>query len=261
MVAVISLAFVMGKGAVIVLFAFASFFALREFVTITYTRRGDHWALALGFFVVLPLQYYLIWAGRFGFAATLIPVYAFLFLPIVAALRQDPTRFLERTSTLQWGLMISVFCISHVPALLTLPIPGHEDRELLLIAFLVLVVQGSDILQYLWGQLFGKVQIAPQLAPGTTAEGLFGGILSATALGAVLSWMTPFTFWQAALMSFGICVMGFWGRIVMSAVKRDRGVKDFGHMIEGQGGMLDRLDSVCFAAPVFFHVTRFGWSA
>ncbi|WP_164707263.1 phosphatidate cytidylyltransferase, partial [Pseudomonas viridiflava] len=140
--------------------------------------------------------------------------------------------------------------ISHVPALLTLNIAGYEGRNLLLIAFLVLVVQSSDVLQYIWGKLMGKTKVAPNLSPSKTLEGLIGGVVSATLLGGALFWMTPFSFLGALALAFVICLMGFIGGLVMSAIKRDRGVKDWGHMIEGHGGMLDRLDSVCFAAPV-----------
>ncbi len=257
MVVWVGLAFAFGKTGVIVLFGFVSFAALREFLTITYTRRGDHRALALSFFLFLPLQFYLVWLEWYGLYSILIPVYAFLALPIVASLSQDTTRFLERTSEAQWGLMISVYCISHVPALLTLQIPGYADREALLIIFLVLVVQGSDVLQYVWGKLFGRRKIAPQLSPSKTVEGFVGGVLSASLLGAALSWITPFGAWRAGAMALLIALMGFFGGLVMSAVKRDRGIKDWGTLIEGHGGMLDRMDSVCFAAPVFFHVTRF----
>ena len=176
-------------------------------------------------------------------------------LPICA----DTTRFLERASKVQWGLMICVFCLSHVPALMTLNIPGYEGRHLLLIAFLMLVVQGSDVLQYIWGKLLGKHKVAPALSPSKTWEGLIGGVLSATALGALVHGITPFTALEAALIAFIICLMGFFGGLVMSAIKRDRGVKDWGSMIEGHGGMLDRLDSVVFAAPIFFHIVRYGW--
>jgi phosphatidate cytidylyltransferase len=245
---------------VIILFGIASFTALREFVTLTRTRRGDHWALLAGFFVVLPLQYYLIWIEWYGLYAIFIPVYAFLLLPIIAALRGDTTHFLERVAEVQWGLMIAVFCVSHVPALLTLDITGYQGRNLLLIAFLVLVVQGSDVLQYVWGKLCGRRKVAPALSPSKTWEGLIGGVASASLVGAALWWITPFTPLQAGGMALVICLMGFFGGLVMSAIKRDRGVKDWGRMIEGHGGMLDRLDSVIFAAPVFFHLTRF-WFA
>jgi phosphatidate cytidylyltransferase len=197
---------------------------------------------------------------RLGMFAIFIPVYAFLVLPILAALGGDTQRFLERTSKVQWGLMISVFCISHVPALLTLDIPGFEDRHLLLIAFLVIVVQGSDVLQYIWGKLFGRHRVAPELSPSKTWEGLLGGVASATALGAALHGITPFSPLQAAAIAFVVCAMGFLGGLVMSAIKRDRGVKDWGSLIEGHGGMLDRLDSVVFAAPVFFHLVRYWWT-
>ena len=259
MIGVIGLSFACGKGGVIALFYLISFYALREFMSLAYTRRGDHAAIVAAFYIALPVQYFLIWIDWYGLYSIFIPVYAFLVLPILAAVGGDTKRFLERTSKVQWGLMMSVFCISHVPALLTLQIPGFEDRNLLLIAFLVIVVQGSDVLQYVWGKLLGKRKVAPELSPSKTWEGLIGGVTSATALGALLCWATPFNPWQAALMSLTICVMGFFGGLVMSAIKRDRGVKDWGTMIEGHGGMLDRLDSVIFAAPVYFHALRYWW--
>ena len=259
MIGVMGVAFALGRTAVIVLFYLLSFFALREFVTITTTRRGDHRAIVAAFFVFLPLQYVLVYIGWYGMFSILIPVYAFLVLPILAALSSETTRFLERCAGVQWAVMICVFCISHVPALLTLPIPGFEGRNLLLIAFLVIVVQGSDVLQYVWGKLCGKRKIAPLLSPSKTVEGFVGGVASATALGAALWWITPFSPWQAGAIALVIALMGFLGGLVMSAIKRDRGIKDWGHMIQGHGGMLDRLDSVVFAAPVFFHITRYWW--
>jgi phosphatidate cytidylyltransferase len=260
MILVIGLAFVFGKGGVVLLFFFISFYALREFMTLAYTRSGDHAAIAMAFFIGLPVQYFLVWIEWYGLYSIFIPVYAFLLLPILAALSGDTKRFLERTSKVQWGLMVCVYCISHVPALLTLEIPGYEGRNLLLIAFLLLVVQGSDVLQYVWGKLAGRHLVAPSLSPSKTVEGLVGGVLSATALGAALYWITPMHMWQAGLMALVICLMGFLGGLVMSAIKRDRGVKDWGTMIEGHGGMLDRLDSVVFAAPIYFHALRYWWT-
>jgi phosphatidate cytidylyltransferase len=260
MVILIAIAFAFGKAGVIALFAFASFTALREFMSLTPTRRGDHYALAAVFFLVLPIQYWLVAIEWYGLYSIFIPVYAFLFLPIVAALRGDTSRFLERVAAVQWGLMICVFCVSHVPALLTLPIPAYEGRNILLIAFLILVVQASDVLQYVFGKLFGRRKVAPRLSPSKTWEGLLGGAGSATLIGALLWWVTPFSPFQAALVSGLIALMGFFGGLVMSAIKRDRGVKDWGHLIEGHGGVLDRLDSVIFAAPIYFHVIRYWWS-
>jgi len=259
MVILIAIAFAFGKPGVLLLFAFASFAALREFITLTWTRRADHVALALAFFVVLPAQYYLIWIEWYGLYSIFIPVYVFLLLPVIVALRGDTTGFMSRVAEVQWGLMISVFCVSHVPALLMLPIDGYAGHNLLLICFLVLVVQSSDVLQYVWGKLLGRHLIAPRLSPSKTVEGLAGGLVSATLLGAALWWITPFAPWQAGVIALLINVMGFAGGLVMSAIKRNRGVKDWGRMIEGHGGMLDRLDSVIFAAPIFFHVTRYWW--
>ncbi len=260
MVAFIAAAFLIGKGGVIILFALASFAALREFLTLTDTRRGDHVALAAMFFVVLPLQYTLVWIEWYGLYAIFIPVYVFLLQPIFVSLRGDTDRFMLRVAEVQWGVMVTVYCLSHVPALLTLDIPGFEGNNLLLVAFLVLVVQASDVLQYIWGKLLGRHKLAPALSPSKTWEGLIGGVASASCIGAALWWITPFTIPEAAAMALLVTVMGFFGGLVMSAIKRDRGVKDWGRMIEGHGGMLDRLDSVVFAAPVFFHAVRYGWS-
>jgi phosphatidate cytidylyltransferase len=257
MAAVIGLALLAGKSGVIVLFTLISFVAFREYATLTPTRRGDHWALVVCFFIVLPFQYFFVWIEWYGVFTIFIPVYVFLILPLMCALSGDTRDFMQRTATLQWGLMVTAFCLSHVPALLALDIPGYEGRNAFLIVFLVLVVQSSDVLQYVWGKLLGRHKIAPLLSPSKTVEGFAGGIASATALGAAIWWITPFSPWQAALIALTINLMGFIGGLVMSALKRDRGVKDWGAMIEGHGGMLDRVDSVCFSAPVFFHVVRY----
>jgi phosphatidate cytidylyltransferase len=260
MVAVIGLALLAGRTGVIVLFAFASFVALREYTSIAPTRRSDHWALLLCFFVAIPFQYLLVWIEWYGFYSIFIPVYCFLVLPMVAVLRGEVRDFMRRAATLQWGLMICVYCISHVPALLTLDIPGYEGRNAFLLVFLILIVQSSDVLQYVWGKLFGKTRIAPEVSPSKTVAGFVGGVACTTVLGASLWWITPFSPTQAALISFALALMGFLGGLVMSAIKRDRGVKDWGSMIEGHGGMLDRLDSVCFSAPIFFHIVRYWWT-
>lgn len=260
MVGLLGLAFLFGRDGVLVLFGLISFLALREFITLTQTRRGDHAALAVSFFIALPTQFFLVWIEWYGLWSILIPVYAFLLLPILAALSADTTRFLERAAKVQWGLMICVFCLSHLPALVTLEIRGYEGRTLMLIAFLIIVVQGSDVLQYIFGKLFGKHLLAPKLSPSKTWEGLIGGIASATGLGAALHVLTPFAPGEAAIIALVACLMGFLGGLVMSAIKRDRGVKDWGHLIEGHGGVLDRIDSLVFAAPVYFHIVRFWWT-
>ncbi|WP_283195878.1 phosphatidate cytidylyltransferase [Rhizobium sp. AN80A] len=260
MAILIGIAFMIGRVGILVLFAFCSFAALREFITLTQTKRADHWALATAFFIVLPLQYFLLWTKQYGIFSIFIPVYAFLLMPIISVLRGDTERFLDRIAEVQWALMICVFCASHVPALLTLTIAGYEGRNVLLIAFLVIIVQLSDVLQYVWGKLFGRTKIAPKLSPSKTVEGFVGGVASATLIGAGLWWITPFTPLQAGLLAFVITLMGFFGGLVMSAIKRDRGVKDWGNLIEGHGGLIDRLDSVVFSAPIFFHIVRYWWS-
>lgn len=263
MILIIFAAAALGFYGVIGLFFVISFMALREFLSLLYIRRGDHLALAACFYVILPLQYFLVAIDWFSMFTIFIPVYGFLFLPILSALLGDTAHFLDRSTKVQWALMISVFCISHIPAILTLDIEGFEGfegKKLLLMIFLILVVQSSDVLQYVWGKLFGKHKIAPKLSPSKTIEGFVGGVVSASVLGGLLYWLTPFNPVQAVLMSLLICLMGFLGGLVMSAMKRSMGVKDWGNMISGHGGMLDRMDSLCFAAPIFFHVVRYYWA-
>ena len=260
MILIIFAAAALGFYGVIGLFFVISFMALREFLSLLYIRCGDHLALAACFYVILPLQYFLVAIDWFSMFTIFIPVYGFLFLPILSALLGDTEHFLDRSTKVQWALMISVFCISHIPAILTLDIEGFEEKKLLLMIFLILVVQSSDVLQYVWGKLFGKHKIAPKLSPSKTVEGFVGGVVSASVLGGLLYWLTPFNPVQAVLMSLLICLMGFLGGLVMSAMKRSMGVKDWGNMISGHGGMLDRMDSLCFAAPIFFHVVRYYWA-
>jgi phosphatidate cytidylyltransferase len=249
-----------GAGASIVLFSLVSFLALREFVTLAPTGPGDHRALFWSFFVVTPIQYYLVWIGWYGLFSIWIPVYVSIFLAIRTALAGDTERFLERTSIHQWALMICVYFVSHVPALLALRISGYEGQTPRLMFYLVLVVELSDVLQYVWGKSLGKHPIAPSISPNKTWEGLAGGIACASAIGTGLWWASPFSPLEAALMSLAITLMGFAGGLIMSAIKRDRAVKDYGALISGHGGVLDRIDSLCFSAPVFFHLTRF-WHA
>jgi phosphatidate cytidylyltransferase len=260
MVLVSGFAFAFGRTGVTLLFLFISLAALHEFMSVTYARRRDHPAFMPAYLIVLPTQYVLVYMGWYTGYAIFVPVCAFLILPTVIAAAGDFRGFLAHVTKMQWGLVICVYCISYVPALLTLDIPGYEGRDLLLIVYLVLVVQSSDVLQYIWGKLCGRRKVAPVMSPSKTWEGLVGGVASATTLGAALYWITPFAAWQAALMALAITTMGFFGGLVMSAIKRDCGAKDWGRMIEAHGGMLDRLDSVAFAAPVFFYLTRYGWT-
>jgi phosphatidate cytidylyltransferase len=257
MVLVFGGALALGRKGVIALFALMSFQALREFLTLTPTRRGDHRALFWAFFVITPAQYYFIADRWYGMYSIFIPVYVFLFLPLRTAMAGECDHFLERVAKTQWGLMACVYCLSYAPALLALPIAGFEGQNAKLLIYLVAVVQMSDVLQYVWGKTLGRHKIAPNVSPSKTWEGFVGGVLSASALGAGLWWATPFTPWQSALIALAITLAGFAGGLVMSAIKRDRGVKDYGTLIEGHGGVMDRVDSLCFAAPVFFHLVRY----
>jgi len=288
-------ALLLGKWVTIILFGLIAFWALREFITLTPTRPGDVPTLHLVFYVFAPLQFILVGLENYDLYSIVIPVYAFLIIPAPIAMSGDYKRFLERTAKIQCALLICVYCLSYAPALLTLDFPApNADAQTAslqaatdtavkasiepatlanpanpadppsarslnttgLLLFFILIVQLSDVLQYAWGQLPSRHVIAPTVSPSRTWEGLVGGTISVSLAGAAFCWATPFPPWLAALMSTAIALMGFAGGLTMSAIKRDRGVKDYGTLVEGHGGVLDRIDSICFAAPVFFHLTR-----
>lgn len=261
MIAVLAAAFALGPFATIVLFAFVSFWCLREFASLTPTPVADHYALAAAFYLFLPLQYVLLLDDWYGLFAIAIPVYAFLLLPLISALSGDTADFLPRIAKIQWALMLAVYCTSHVPAVLLLDLPGAPAGNLGLLAFLLLVVQGSDVLQYVFGKTLGRRKVAPRVSPAKTWEGFLLGGGAASLLGAALWWLTPFTPLQALALSVAIVLAGFAGGLVLSAIKRSLGAKDWGSMVEGHGGMLDRMDSLAFAAPIFFHLTRYWFAA
>lgn len=264
MATLLASAFLAGATATVVLFAMISLACLREFLTITSIGRHDRTMLLAAFYLILPAQYWFVSQGSYWPFLLFIPVCAFLVFPVLAAFTPNIKEFLVRIAETQWALMICIYGISYVPALLTMPVSGHwrlkdmdsTKQAALLAVYLILITEFSDIMQYVFGKLLGKHPILPAISPAKTIEGLVGGLFSATALGAGLGWITPFTHRQSAGLAFVIAFAGFLGGLVMSAIKRDRGIKDWGHLIPGHGGMLDRMDSLCFAAPVFFHLTR-----
>ncbi len=257
MTAVFAAALATGGLGSVILFGLTSFIALREFITLTPTRRADHRTLFWAFFVFVPVQYWLVATQWYGLFVIFIPVYAFLFVPVRSVLAGDTEDFLARTAKIQWGLMVAVYCVSHAPALLMLDIPGYAGENAKLLLYLIVVVQLSDVLQYVFGKTLGRHKIVPKVSPNKTWEGTVGGIAAATLIGTALWWVTPFSPWEAAGIALVVNLAGFAGGLCMSAIKRDRGIKDFGSLIQGHGGVLDRIDSLCFAAPLFFHLVRY----
>ncbi len=258
--ALLGLSLMGGKAGAGLLFGFVAFLALREFLTLAPTRPGDHMALFLGFVGVLPLQFLSVGLEWRVLATVLIPVWAFLLLPIAAALAGDTRRFLARTSNVQWGLMVCVYCVSHAPLLLTLHIPGYERQNGKLLFFAIAATQLPDIFRYAGDRCFGRRPLAPGVLPGKTVEGSRFGIVMGTLLATLMWPVTPFAWWQAALFALLLALLGAGGALVMGAIKRDRGVEEYGHTITGHGGVLDRIDSLCFAVPVFYHLVRIFYS-
>lgn len=259
MVFVFWIGWLSGDWVALMLFGVVSFFALREFMTLSPTRRGDHRSLVLAFFVVLPIQYWLVGTEHFDLFTVFIPVYVFLAIPVASALANDPQRFLERNAKLQWGIMVCIYGMSHVPALLLLDFPDYDNKSAFLVFFLVLVVQTCMIVQHLASRRLRRAPAAPNISHSFNWPSWWIGIGVGSVLGGLLAGITPFVPGQAFAMSFVACVAGSLGHLVMKALKRDRGIpiwRGQGTAVTGAGGLLDRVDALCFAAPVFFHSVR-----
>lgn len=261
MVLILAVTFALGPIGILCCLMTISLISLYEFLSLTIKGLKKNRVVVIASLLVLLVQYYLIYINWYGLYSIFIPVYVFLFLPLLVLMLKTSDSFLEHTAKIQWGITITAYCLSYIPALFWLNIDGYEGDTMLLIAFLIMVVQLSDVLQYIFGKLWGKHKIAPNLSPSKTVEGFFGGIISASLIGACLFWITPFNFIQAGMISLLITIMGFLGGLVMSGIKRSYGIKDWGNLIKGHGGMLDRVDSLCFSAPIFYHLIRFWWGA
>lgn len=276
MTAILMIGFLLHYTGTVILFGLVSFWALREFVTMTPTRRADHRTLFWVFFVFLPLQYLLVLLGSnpptwlvgdrkfdfYGLYSIFIPVYASLFIPARIALSGDSKRFLERIAIIQAGLLICVYSLSYAPALLDLELRRTDGSRwigsnLTLLLFMVLIAQLASVLERAWSRLVGRRLLAEKINASRTWEGLFGSMVTTGLIAATLYWATPFMPWEAGVMGAMVTVMAIAGTLTMSAIKRDRGVTDTGTLVQGHAGMLDQIDNVCFAAPVFYHLTRF----
>jgi phosphatidate cytidylyltransferase len=239
-------------------FAAVSFLALREFITLAHTRRGDHRSLILAFFVVLPLQYLIVGLQRFDLFSVFVPVYVFLAIPVISALAGDPERFLERNAKIQWGIMVCVFGLSHAPALLLLDLPRFAGRGAFLLFFLVVVTAAGQIVQEVASRRLRSLPVARQIDRSFSWRAFGIGVAAAAALGAALFWTTPVKPQTAAVMAALAGACGALGDLVMRALKKDAGVRWWGNQssVTGAVGLLDRVAPLCFAAPVFFHAVR-----
>jgi phosphatidate cytidylyltransferase len=234
-------------------FAFLSYLALKEYFTLIPTRRTDRRVIFYAYLSIIP-QFYFAGSEWYGMFIIWIPVYMFLLLPFRQVLIGENEGFLENTSRVQWGLMMFVFGLSHLAYMMTLtPVNENDVGGKELVLYLVLLTELNDILQYLWGKSIGKTKIVPKVSPNKTVEGFLGAFATVSALAVAFSFLTPFTWIQALLAGMLISGAGFIGDVVISMVKRDIGVKDSGNMLPGHGGILDRVDSLIYTTPLFFH--------
>jgi len=258
MIGAFTFAIAVNTTVAIVFLASISYLALKEYLSLIPTRRIDR-GLLLFAYLAIPIQYYWAATDWYGMFIVFVPVWLFLFFPALMALRGDTQGFLRAVGTLSWGLMLTVFALSHLAMLL---VSGEVNNPVAggvgLLFFVVVLTQFNDVAQYTWGKLIGRHKVTPKVSPKKTWEGLIGGVLTTVAVAACLGpYLTPMDWRWSALAGGVIGVAGFFGDITISAVKRDLGVKDTGGLIPGHGGILDRVDSLTYAAPAFFHFFRY----
>ena len=253
-----SFALVLSRTAAIVLLGFVSFLALKEYLSLIPTRRADRRVL-LWAYLSIPVQFYWVGIGWYGMFVIFIPIYMFLFLPMRLVLIGETQGFLKAVGTLHWGLMTTVYSISHAAFLLVLPAGGNPvagGAGLLL--FLLILTEANDVAQYVWGRMLGRRKVIPRVSPNKTWAGLIGGVATTAALSLLLApLLTPLAPGHAAAVGLLIGAAGFIGDVTVSALKRDLGIKDSGSLLPGHGGVLDRLDSLTYTAPLFFHYVRY----
>jgi phosphatidate cytidylyltransferase len=252
------IAWVSGPIGSTLLFGFVSFLTLRELVSLTHTRRADHRSLLLAFFVVLPLQYVLVGMRLINAFTVFIPVYVFFAIPVISALANDPFRFLERTAKIQWGVTVTVYGLSHAPALLLLDLPRYRERGAFLVLFLVFAVVAAQVGEEIASRRLRRRPVARAISRSFSWPAFGVGVGAAAVVGLLLDWVTPFDPLAAIAMGAIAGAAGMLGQFVMQALKRDAGVRSATGTLSVTGavGLLDRLAPLCFAAPVFFHAVR-----
>jgi phosphatidate cytidylyltransferase len=256
MAGVFMLAILLSRAVSLVFLTFLSFLALKEYLSLIPTRRADRGVL-LWVYLAVPLQYLWVWVDWYGMFIIFIPVYMFILIPVRMVLHGQTEGFLRAAGTVHWGLMTTVFTLSHIAYLLQLPERGGAAGASLVL-FLVLVTQFNDVAQYTWGKLFGRHKVMPTVSPNKTYEGLLGGLATSFVLVYLLApHLTPLTRNESLVAGFFLPLAGFLGDVSVSAIKRDIGVKDAGSSIPGHGGVLDRVNSLTFTAPLFFHFLRY----
>lgn len=248
-------ALVLGWQASTAVFALVSFLALREFLSLAPTRREDRLVILFAYLTV-PVAYGLVAANEYGIFLVTIPVWFFLTVPFLMALGGQTRGYLATVATFNWGAITCVYNIACLMFLMRrLPADLPPAGPAALVFFVLFVTEANDVLQYVSGKLVGRRKIMPKVSPNKTWEGFIGGWIGTASLILWLSpYFTPLPLWPRVLLAVVLPLIGFAGDVTMSAIKRDIGVKDTSALIPGHGGVLDRIDSLAFTAPAYFHI-------
>lgn len=236
--------------------ALLCFLALKEYFSFIKVDLSDR-SLLFWAYLAIPVEMYFLYTNWVIMFYLFVPLYMFLLIPIRRILSGETHDFIRVTGLIQWGMLLTVYSLGFIGAFLMLPIISpspYQFSGLEVLLYLLILNSLNDAFQYVWGKLFGKHKIVPTISPNKTWEGYIGGMLTTVVLAYVIApYLTPFTWKYSVVSGLLISAFGFLGDVCMSAVKRDIGVKDSSTLIPGHGGVLDRVDSLIFTAPVFFH--------
>ncbi len=247
------LVLMINKTLFILSFCLISIFSFKEFTGAIPVRSKDKLIKYLVYFLIL-VQYYWVYIGWYRMFIIFVPIYIFLLLPAVMILSGETKGFIKSVGNFNWIVMLTVFSISHVAYLINLPEKNPEAGSIGLILYLLLLTEFNDVSQYICGKCFGKHKIIPKVSPNKTWEGFLGGLIIITLIaGFIAPLLTPMNRLFGFLSGFFISISGFFGDSIISSVKRDLKIKDFSTLIPGHGGILDRIDSLLYTSPLFFH--------
>ena len=249
--------FLGNKAVGLLMVGIICFLALKEYFSFIHFEPEDR-KLLFWAYLSIPIQIYFLYTNWIIMFYLFVPLYMFLIIPLRRILCGNVKNFIKVTALIQWGTILNVYTLGYLGAFLLLPFANTtsaaEVNGLQLLLFLLVVNALNDASQYVWGKLFGKKPIVPNVSPHKTWAGFLGGVATTMMISAFLGLvLTPMNTVVSLCAGFMIGVFGFIGDVVLSAVKRDVGVKDSSNLIPGHGGILDRVDSLTYTAPIFFH--------
>jgi phosphatidate cytidylyltransferase len=192
-----------------------------------------------------------IWLNSYGVFMA-IPVWFIAIITAIPVITQNYEKSIQNIALSSIGIIYFGWFLAHLAFL------AQSEYGLGYVLFVIIFTQFNDALCFIWGKLFGKTKFT-RISPNKTIEGSILALISTTLI-AFANWdiaFPHFEWWLVLLVGILISLGGQIGDLVMSSFKRDLDIKDFGSLLPGHGGILDRIDSLLWVSPLFFHLVRF----